>query len=269
MDPGCKVDTMVILEGIQGARKSTALSIIGGKWFTECDEKMGTKDFYQKIQGHLLVEIAELDSFQRSEVTTIKNVLSQRVDKFRPPYGKNLETFPRQCVFVGTTNNDEYLRDSTGARRFWPVTISEIDLPGLKADREQLFAEAVHLFKQGTTWWEMPKTEAEFEQSERAESDVWMPTIENFLVGHMMTNVTDILYKALKMDHSKMDRNSQARVVSILKRLGWHKAKRRRVSGKLMPNEWTRTKSESTAVSDVLMSAFPTTVVEYGTEFDL
>jgi putative DNA primase/helicase len=240
LSPGCKFDNMVILEGVQGARKSTALSCIGGKWFTEADEKMGTKDFYQKIQGHLLVEIAELDSFQRSEVTTIKNVLSQRVDRFRPPYGKNTAAFPRQCIFVGTTNDDGYLKDPTGARRFWPVKTGKIDIESLIRDRDQLFAEAVHLFKEGVTYWEVPKEEAEVQQAERADVDAWTDIINLELLKTDRTSVSEVLISILKFDTPRIDRGSQMRVAAILKRLGWRKAKRKWNGVKTNPNEWER-----------------------------
>lgn len=240
MSPGCKADNMLILEGVQGARKSTALSIIGGQWFTEADEKMGTKDFYGKIQGKLIIEIAELDSFHRTEITAVKNTLTQRVDRFRPPYGRNTQEFPRQCIFVGTTNDDNYLNDPTGARRFWPILVTSIDQEALKRDRDQLFAEAVHLFKQGQDWWEVPKEETEHNQGQRSQTDPWDEFVDNAILKTDRINVTDILIDHLHYDRSRVDRGSQFRVAAILKRMGWRRAKRRRIDGKVRPNEWER-----------------------------
>lgn len=242
MNPGCKVDNMVVLEGIQGTRKSTALGIIGGKWFTECDEKMGTKDFYQKIQGRLIVEIGELGSLG-ADVETVKNTLSQKIDNFRPSYGRNVKEFKRQCVFVGTTNKDDYLKDPTGARRFWPVKTNKIDHKGIEDDREHLFAEAVHLYKQGESWWNVPEDEAKEQQALRSETDEWEAAIHDYLYKSDMATILDILKTAIGKPTADIQWRDQSRVSAILKQSGWRKAKRRKIGGILQPNEWERIKS--------------------------
>ena len=119
--PGCQVDNMVVLEGPQGIRKSSALRVIGGEWFTEQHESATGKGFFEVLQGKLLVEVSEMDSFSRAEVTKVKQIITCTNDRFRESYGRHAKDHPRQCIFVGTTNRDDWNTDVTGARRFWPI----------------------------------------------------------------------------------------------------------------------------------------------------
>ena len=154
-EPGCKVDTMLILSGKQGNLKSTLFSTLAGprENFTDHLEKITSKDARMQIQGPMLIEMAELSNLSRAEVEDVKQFLSTQEDRFRPPYGRNDIFCPRRCVFVGTTNETNYLRDSTGARRFWPVSVNKIDLQKLSSMRDQLWAEAVELYRIGYNWW--------------------------------------------------------------------------------------------------------------------
>src|SRR5690606_30741758 len=155
--PGSKVDTMPVLEGPQGIRKSTGLQVLAGDaLFAEAAESVTSKDFFTGLQGKALIEIAELDTFSRAEVTAVKRVLTCRVDRYRAPYGRRAEDHPRTCVFAGTTNRDDWNRDETGARRFWPVACTAVDLDWIRDHRDQLFAEAVHRFDAGEPWWDVP-----------------------------------------------------------------------------------------------------------------
>lgn len=221
--PGCKVDNMVILEGGQGKFKSTALGAIGGPWYTEVNESVTSKDFFLAIQGKLLIEIGELDSFSRSEVNTIKKVITSQIDRFRPPYGALPKDFPRRSVFVGTTNEDEYLKDHTGARRFWPVKISTINVDKIKADREQLFAEAVALFKSGANWWDMPKDLTETQQENRRQVDEWESFVADYLIGKHEITVWDVAINCFKMEAHRVDRSTQMRIAKCIAKFGWHK----------------------------------------------
>lgn len=150
-EPGHKFDFVPILEGIQGKRKSTFFRVMAKDWFAELEGDFhDTKGMVEKMQGAWILEIPELSGFSKAEVTIIKGFVSRQVDKVRLSYGRRATEFFRQCVFGGTTNEDEYLRDATGGRRFWPVRCSDldIDIDRLRREVDQLWAEAVALYHQ-------------------------------------------------------------------------------------------------------------------------
>lgn len=218
--PGSKVDNMVILEGGQGRYKSTSLDIIGGKWYAETHESVMSKDFYLQLQGKMICEISELDTFSRVEVSTIKKVITCRTDRFRPPYGRASADFPRRSIFVGTTNESTYLRDTTGARRFWPMKIKTIKIDDLRRDRDQLFAEAVHRFKQGEPWYLMPDGETSTEQESRRQHDEWEGPISKFLVNTQETTLQSVAHEVgISLGELKMA--EQRRITNIMTILKW------------------------------------------------
>lgn len=220
--PGCKVDNMIVLESAQGQQKSTALSVIGGQWYSEVSESVSSKDFYMAIQGKLILEIAELDAFSRAEANTIKKMITCRVDRFRPPYGRATQDFPRQCILVGTTNDNHYLKDDTGGRRIWPIKIGGIKLELISNIRDQLFAEAVYRYKSGETWWMMPKSAA-VEQESRRQDDPWEEAINDWLVLNQKAEVraSEVATLALKLDIGKVDKRIQSRICTVLRIIGW------------------------------------------------
>ena len=152
--PGCKFDYMLTLRGRQGLGKSALIAKLGGRWFSDTFTTMQGKDAYEQVQGVWIMEVGELAGMRKAEAETIKLYISKQVDRFRPAYGRRLQEFPRQCVFIGTTNEQQFLRDTTGNRRFWVV-----DTPNdpthdlweeLTAETVRLiWAEAVELFKKG------------------------------------------------------------------------------------------------------------------------
>lgn len=221
MKPGCKVDTVPVLEGIQGAGKSSALQILGGKWFVECHESVTSKDFYGVLQGHMLVEISEMHSFTRAEVERIKGIISCQVDRYRKAYGRNTEDHPRQTVLVCTTNRDDWQRDDTGARRFWPVRCGQIDHDWLRRHRDQLFAEAVRLFSEGMPWWDVPSDLQAEETEQRRDADSWEGLIGEWLIGKTRPTTTDILLECLKIEVGHHDQMVQKRVARVMRVLGW------------------------------------------------
>jgi hypothetical protein len=181
LQPGCKVDTMVILEGAQGSRKSSLLKAIGGDWYCVQHEAVTGKGFFEVLPGKMLVEIAEMDAFGKAEVTRVKQVVSTESDRYRESYGRYAKDHPRHSIFVGTTNKDDWNRDETGARRFWPIRCADIDVTAALAVRSQLFAEAVAGVRAGATWWEMPADETLAEQDARREDDPWCKAVGDWM----------------------------------------------------------------------------------------
>ena len=140
-----------------------------------------------ETNGVWIIEIAELDTMSRAEVSAIKAFMSRTHDRFRPPYGKRLVDLPRQCVFAGSINPEGgYLKDATGGRRFWPVLCGQIDIDALARDRDQLWAEARDRFRNGEPWWletpELTDLAAE-EQADRYQGDAWDEPIRDYLVN--------------------------------------------------------------------------------------
>jgi putative DNA primase/helicase len=179
--PGIKFDNVLILEGKQGVGKSTASRILGGEWFTDTGIlNIGDKDSYLGLQGKWLIELGELSSIRKADLEKLKAYIAGQSDDIRPPYARRSENFLRQSVFIGTTNADNYLNDPTGNRRFWPVKISKCENELLKKDRDQLFAEAIHLLKKGEKLYlnEEENTLAEIEQKKRMVHEPW---IEEFI----------------------------------------------------------------------------------------
>jgi predicted P-loop ATPase len=228
--PGVKADHVLILEGPQGKGKSRAVSVLGGPFYVEEIADLGTKDSSVQIQGAWIVELSELDALSRSEVSKVKAFISRNTDRFRPPYGRHLIEADRQCVFVGTVNHAAYLRDETGARRFWPVVCTGIDVPGLRKVRNQLWAEAYERFKAGENWWlESAETieTAETEQQERYDDDPWEQRITDWIDGRMDISVDDILTKVLEKPIGQWTQPDKNRVARILTRNGWKRYQKR------------------------------------------
>lgn len=187
MRPGCQVDCMLVLEGAQGQRKSTGLEALceHPEWFADTGISIGDKDSYQSLRRKWIYEFGELDSIKGREVTRVKNFVSARSDNYRPSYGRRNQDFPRQVVFAGTTNEDQYLADRTGNRRFWPVKcLTEVDVAAIRRDRGQLWAEARARFENGEPWHvdtpELVKL-CQAEQVERQAPDDWVPIVAKWL----------------------------------------------------------------------------------------
>ena len=152
--PGCKFDYMLTLRGPQGIGKSTLFAKLGGAWFSDTFTTMQGKEAYEQVQGVWIMEVGELAGMRKAEAETIKLYISKQVDRFRPAYGRRLQEFPRQCVFVGTTNEEQFLRDTTGNRRFWVVDTPNEPTTDLWEEMtpdtvQQIWAEAVELYKAG------------------------------------------------------------------------------------------------------------------------
>lgn len=239
LNPGCKVDTMPVFEGAQGRGKSQALqALVGADWFAESAEKPDNKDFFMGLTGKMLVEIGEMDSFNRADVNAIKRVMSCQVDRYRPPYGRASVDVPRQGVFAGTTNRTDWNKDETGARRFWPVSTGHIDLDWIAGNRDQLFAEAVALLDDGGKWWDLPEGQAQDEQESRRQADVWEDVIGEWLIGQTEVTSGTIMNKALEISTGFQTRADQMRVSSAMRVLGWEQQRRGRGAAKV--RVWVR-----------------------------
>lgn len=244
MDPGCKVDHMLLLIGKQRAMKSTLAAVLGGHgWFRDGITDVREKQAELDLAGYWIVEVAELDAFSRAEQTSIKAFLTRRVSQVRPPYGRVTVERPRQCVFIGTTNNEEPLNDPTGGRRFWPVKVDTTAdrVAELMKDRDQLWAEAAAAWARGEAWWPAQEDHETLEVQQEASyhADTWEDVIRDWWEGlckgpRKVTVLSanqpsppftsaEILEHALRIEPARQDRSAQTRLGYVMRRLGWYK----------------------------------------------
>ena len=255
--PGAKVDTMLILEGRQGLKKSTFFSSLLPDPLYFSDSLSRVKHDQETIRlihsGPAIFELGELSGMRKQEVEDVKAFLSAYQDDLRPLY-ESPRTVLRRCVFVGTTNRDDYLRDETGGRRFWPVTVTrEINIGLVLAERMQWFAEAIARLDAGETWWleNGPASAlAQEEQDARYEEDTWHPSIAGWLadrveseggeVAHSTAQmiamldspragrhvtVAQVAEHCLKIETKNLRGAEGQRITRILRRLGWERGK--------------------------------------------
>jgi predicted P-loop ATPase len=216
-EPGCQADHLLLLEGPQGIGKSTAMQLlVGSQWFADDLPDLANKDSSLAVLDAWVVELAELDAMRRAETTALKGFISRKTESFRPPYGKSMIRAARSCVFVGTTNETSYLKDSSGNRRFWPVRCGAIGRDALVADREQLWAEAVVLYRAGERWWPTPENGSllaaiESEQRDRVDVDPWQSSVDDFVSGRDRTTVDEVLRHLSKViDARTMEERGEA-----------------------------------------------------------
>lgn len=188
MRPGCKHDHVLVLGGAQGIGKSTACQILGGEYSGDNMPSIrdGAREAGLYLRGHWLVELAELAPSRKAEAEDLKAFLTRATDEIRAPYARRADLVPRQCAFVGTTNETAFLRDASGGRRFWPVTCGgKIETEALAQDRDQLFAEAMAAFRAGEAWHLPPDLEwqAAIEQEAAREEHPWEQPIRRILDG--------------------------------------------------------------------------------------
>jgi predicted P-loop ATPase len=239
--PGCKADHMPVIEGEQGILKSTACRILAGEWFSDdLPEISAGKEASQHLRGKWLIEVSEMHAMNRVEAAQLKAFISRQEERYRPSYGRREVFEPRQCVFIGTTNKDAYLRDETGARRFWPVKANSINVEALARDRDQLFAEAMQLFNAGERWWpekSFERTHIMPEQDARYEADVWEENIRKYLKTESRVMVGQVAREALHIDTPKIGRADQNRIIAALDRCKWRREPKKDWEGNIW---WVR-----------------------------
>jgi predicted P-loop ATPase len=245
--PGCKADCALVLEGRQGTLKSTSLRTIAGEWFADELAEMGTKDAALQTTGVWILELSELESLSRSDVARAKSFISRSTDHFRPPYGRRPADFPRQCVFAGTCNDSQYLRDASGGRRFWPVSTGIVRITELQRDRDQLWAEAVSRYRAGAVWY-LDSLEltlaAQQEQDARYDADPWEEAVFEWLKNPTQryknneplvpyssdldsTTSSDVLLHCIGRDIDRQTQTDKTRAAHCLTRAGWEKHRQR------------------------------------------
>lgn len=227
--PGCKMDTMIVLEGDQGIGKSTVLEKLGGPYYSIMRDSPDSKDFAIVLAGKWIVEIAELDVFLRASSTSSKRAMSTAVDTYRPPYGKHSLDHPRSSIFAGSVNRKDWNRDATGARRYWPVDCKFARPDIAAANRDQYFAEAWHSMINDTKagdmpdWWKFENPDQVLsEQEQRYMVDDWEASIAFYVAGKSKVSPSQIYEDVLDIDiKDRNHRTHGVRVADIMRRLGW------------------------------------------------
>lgn len=229
--PGCQADHVLVLEGAQGIGKSSALRALFGEFHQQRMPDPKSKEAGYHLQGSWCVEASELDAYRRAEMTAVKSFITETVDKYRPPYGKVYVSRKRRCVFAGTTNETRWITDDTGGRRFWPVQCgSNVDVEALKRDRDQLWAEAVIMFRGGATWW--PDADEQMAllgeaQDERTSKDPWAEVVRDWLgqpslMARSEFTMSELLTDCLKIEIARQAKGDATRAgIAVAKTGGW------------------------------------------------
>ena len=236
MQPGCKMDTALILQGKQGVGKSSFFKLLAGEdWFDDSLGHISDKDERLKLHVTWFIEWAELESvFKRRDLASVKAFLTCSRDYIRPPYGRSVQAFNRPSIIVGTTNQDEFLGDPTGNRRFWVIPLQKVvDLRQLQQERDRIWAAAVTLYKAGELWW-LSQSEEEVSTaliSEYQIVDPWQEEIAKFIAVRITVTTSEILHHCIHVELERQDRNHKMRVANILRSMGWVQ-ERQYVNGK-------------------------------------
>ncbi|MBA3909453.1 MAG: hypothetical protein C0524_06085 [Rhodobacter sp.] len=233
LEPGCKADCALVLEGPQGGGKSSALAALAGEdWFHDGLPDLHSKDAALGLRGKWIIELPELSAMRRTDTEAVKAFLSRTTERFRPPYGRGEVTEPRRCVFAGTTNRSDWLADDTGGRRFWPVPVGQIDQAAIRRDRDQLWAEAVSRYRAGEPWWlsEEAERQAAARVCERHAEDPWDAKVLRYAreIADDFENLegavsTGQIMERLGLSLPERTKALSMRVGGILTRAGWRR----------------------------------------------
>ncbi len=256
--PGCKHDTTLVLQGLQGAGKSTFFDVLGGDWF---DDSMGdghNKDDLIILHKSWIQEWGEIErTFSKRKSEELKAFITRRKDLFRPPYGRSALEFPRQSIIVGTANSTEFLVDCTGSRRYWiiPLATNKIKINQLKEERDRIWAAAVKAYRNGEQWWLTEDEEKSSNQNNQQFEivDEWQGAIADYLEYREKVSVTEILQQVFDFEAGKIDRRTQMRVANILTSLQWKKVGQQKHLGKRQVI-WQSTIPQKGGIAEVLHS---------------
>lgn len=265
VEPGCKFDYVLVLEGAQGSRKSTSLSVLGGPWHVETTMSTENKDFFMQFHGKTVIEFSEGETLSRTEVKRMKAIITTQTDKYRQPYERASKDYPRRCVFAMTTNQEEYLKDETGNRRWLPVKVMlpEADTDWLAANRDQLYAEAYHrVVTLGETVHEFPKEETLAHQDARRVTDANQDIIVSWYFEKLTpmdrnrgVTVHQVYQHALNGGFStrSMDKYTEMRITDVLKGVLGLERVRTRLGGAQV-TVWNPREREAATTLDEMMA---------------
>ena len=249
--PGCKVDHLPIVVGIQGGNKSKGLRALcpHEEWFTDdLSPDLIERDTKESLLGKWIIELAEIPHV-RKEAERVKAFFSRQADRFRRAYDRNTSDWPRQCVFLGSSNDLEFV-DPTGNRRFWPFNVGPINVAQIVADRDQLWAEAIWLYEHDYQWWLPPKLEliAATQQAGYVEADLWEGPLEAWIAANpdgQAFTLLQAMQGGLRFGGVEtIPKPEQMRATSCLKRLGYQRGPLRRV-GNSRERYWIRPLGQS------------------------
>lgn len=232
-EPGTKFDHVLVLEGAQGLGKSAALrelATFGEEiFFYDGQVSFADKDTLMALQGKMIVEMAEMASFKKAENEEIKAFISRTRDEYRAPYGRTILERPRYYVLTGSTNEKEYLPpDESGHRRIWPAECGRIDMEALKADREQLWAEAATLYHGGYPTWVLPEQIEMFtlQQESRVIKDAWFDLIGKFITSLVIEHISvDEIFEKLEIKPRDRNNATRKRIKDTLRYHNWYETK--------------------------------------------
>jgi len=233
---GTKLDNVLILKGPQGSYKSTALRVLAGDdFFSDSMMDIKNKDAFQNIRGVWIYEFSELDNMRRSQATAVKAFLSSTKDRYRPAFGSAVVDVPRHTVFCGTTNESQFLTDTTGNRRFWPVETGTIQINALIKNRDHLWAEAYEAVRQKENHYLDDDLIKKYEMLKRTyvQRHPWEPKVMTWVEGKGFVTVNEILENPMCLNKptERWTRADQIIVADILKSNGWNPTRRNGVRG--------------------------------------
>ncbi|NBD19041.1 MAG: hypothetical protein GVY04_23800 [Cyanobacteria bacterium] len=229
-EPGAQHDTVLILKGDQGLGKTNFFRVLAGDYFDNSFSGNNERDDLLNLHRAWFEEWGEVAKvFRKKEVDDLKHFITKTEDAFREPYGRKTQRYKRKCVIVGGVNDEEFLNDPTGDRRFWVIPLQQkVDLQLLKQERDRIWASAVQAYKAGETWWLSDEEEALNSQNnfQYRSSDEWQEIIEDYLSHQTVCTVRELLTEAFGYQAKDIAKRDQQRVANCLKAMGWKKTRR-------------------------------------------